>query len=397
MGKSAVESVPTASCRLDWLSLSFYAASETLQKKQLGWWLDAFGRFVPEPTFKDGAGRKFFEYSVFHDAGIGLRWTPPDGARNAGFLNVDLKGEFFKLTNPAQRAAIYLDASELEGFKHCTRLDAQRTLLDPHADAEEVHRMVREREVWVARYKGFRQLGETDSKGDAVKGASVVWGGPESAARGMTYNKAAEDGWDGLRAVRHEVLLRRQPARDCFQTLRQMLLQEEGPGCRYLAEVRFVQSVLAKQMTYLDTSRLAAVTDKAQWPENWAADSQPAEFWREVVDGNPVELTTTWRQEKSLEDSVAAMNNQYGRKAYNFVMWRMYGCGQSREEALDELFDCWAARAKEEDLPELVKLAKPGERKALAREFHRWRQAAAHNLEGFARRDPLGAKTDTAL
>lgn len=397
MGTAAVDSPPVDSCRLDWLSLSFYAASKELQDRQLGRWIETFERFVPQPTFKEGGGRRFFENSVFHDAGFALRWTPPDGAENAGHLSVDLRGEFFKLTDPAERAAIYLDAAELEGFKHCTRLDAQRTLLDPRADAEQIHRMVRDREVWVPRYGSFRQLAPTDSKGDAVNGASVVWGGPSSPSRGMTYNKAAEDHWDGVRAVRHEVLLRRQPARDSYKVLTQMCLEEEGPSCRYLAEVRFVQSVLSKQMTYLNTSRLAAIRDKASWPENWAADSEPAEFWQEVVEGEPVQISVAWRQEKSLEDSIATHNNQWGRKLLNYVLWRQYGCGQSRMEVLEELFDCWGARANDADLPELMKLAAPERKKALAREFHRIRQAAAHNLETFTRKDPIGGETTPVL
>lgn len=392
MGTSAVDSPPTDSCRLDWLSLSYFAANEELQKRQLGWWIEAFERFIPQLTFKEGGGRRFFENSVFHDAGVALRWTSPDGAGNAGHLSVDLRGEFFKLTDPVDRAAIYLDAAELEGFKHCTRLDAQRTLIDPLADAEEIHRLVRERLAWVPRYKAFRQLAPTDSKGDAVNGASVVWGGPSSPCRGMTYNKAAEDGWDGVRAVRHEVLFRRQPARDSFKVLQQMLLAEEGPACRYLAEIRFVQSVLAKQMTYLNTSRLAAIRDKADWPENWAADSEPAEFWREVVEGDPVQVKVTWREERTLEESQRAHDDQWGRKEAMYVLWRIYGCGQPREEVMEELFSAWASRLKDEDLPQLVKLTPAAKRRSLAREFHRIRKAANHNLEGFASRDPIGGE-----
>lgn len=397
MGASPVDSPPTDSCRLDWLSLSYFAAGEELQKAQLGWWVDAFERFIPQLTFKEGGGRRFFENSVFHDAGVALRWTSPDGTGNAGHLSVDLRGEFFKLTDPVDRAAIYLDAAEVEGFKHCTRLDAQRTIVDPMADAEDIHRLVRDRQVWVPRYKAFRQLAPTDSKGDAVNGASVVWGGPSSPCRGMTYNKAAEDNWVGVRAVRHEVLFRRQPARDSFKVLQQMLLAEEGPACRYLAEVRFVQSVLAKQMTYLNTSRLAAIRDKANWPENWAADSEPAEFWQEVVEGDPVQVKVTWREEKSLEDSITAHNDQWGRKLLNYVLWRQYACGQTREEVMEELFACWGSRANEADLPELVKLTPPDRKRELAREFHRIRQAAAYNLERFSRKDPIGGDDTPVL
>lgn len=371
---------------MDWLSLSYYAATAELQAKQLAFWDEVLRKVVPDPLYKSGGGRQFFENSIYHDAGLAMRWTSPDGTKNAGHLSVDLRGEFFKLATPQLRAAVVLDASELEGFKHCTRLDGQRTIIEPQADAEQIHRMVVNREVWVPRHSSYRQLAPTDSKGDAVNGASVVWGGPSSATRSMTYNKAAEDKWGDVRAVRHETKLLKQPARDAFVTLVNLLAEEEGPDNPYLAEMRFAQSVLAKHMTYLDTSRLASIPDKRQWPENWVRDSQPAAFWSEVVEGTPIELTTTWRSEKSLEDSQAAMNGQYGRKGAKFVLWRVYGHGQARQDVLEEIFAAWAARLKDEDLDELLLLVPEEARPALAQEFREWRAAGGHNLEGFARR-----------
>jgi len=389
MGKAFIDSRPTPSCRLDWLSLSYYAASEELQERQIGYFLELLRVFVESPTLKDGAGRKFFENSVFHDAGLALKWSSPDGSRNPGCLTVDFKGEIFKLMSPAQRAAVYLDAAELEGFKHCTRLDAQRTLIEPQADAEEIHRLVRERKVWVARHSSYSQLGKVDSKGDAVKGASITWGGPESATRCMTYNKALEDQWDCI-AVRHEARLRRQPARDYFARLLESLRAEEGPECRDFAEPTFVQSVLSKHMTYLDTSRLARTLDKKDWPENWVRDSEPAPFWAEVVQGVPMELQATWQQEKALEDSVAALSKQYGRKAALWVMWRVYSGAEDRYVALDLLFSQWAVRLRDEDLDELLKLIPDENRDRLIAEFATWRAVGAHNVELTHRETPTG-------
>lgn len=397
MGEGSVDSRPTDSCRLDWLSLSYYAATEELQEQQLAYWMSVLRAVVDEPVLKDGAGRRFFEHSVFHDAGLQCQWSPPDGAKNPGLLSVHLKGEIFKLLSPAQRAAIYLDAADLEGFKHATRLDAQRTILDPIADAEQVHRMVVNREAWVPRYSSYTQLGPTDSKGDAVKGASLVWGGRDSSARGMTYNKALEDKWEGVRAVRHEVMLRRQPARDSFATLVELLRQEEGAGGQHLAEVTFAQSVLAKQMTYLDTTRLAQIEDKRHWPENWARDSEPASFWQEVITGVPVELKTVWRAEKSLEDTMRAMNTQYGRKGALWALWRIYAHNQSREDVMEEVFAAWMSRVRVEDLEDVVALIPEERRVDLYEAFEEWQQAAAHNVEGFASKDPVGGKTDPAL
>ena len=397
MGKATTDSQPTDSCRVDWLSLSYYAASEALQQKQLSYFVDVLGHVVKEPTFKDGSGRKFFEHSVFHDAGIALKWSPPDGSRNPGLLSVDLKGSIFKLLSPSERAAIYLDAEELEGFKQCTRLDAQRTILEPQADAEQIHRMVANRQCWIARYSSYSQVGSVDSKGDAVKGASVTWGGRESAARGMTYNKALEDHWPDVRAVRHEVMYRREHARDSFQHLVRLLREEEGPDSKHLAEVRFAQSVLAKQMNYLDTTRLAHLADKREWPENWAKDSEPAPFMREVVDVVPVELQTSWREEKSLEDSHRSMKAQYGRKDALWCLWKIYGCGMTRQEVMDQSFSESISRLQEKDLEEILPLLPEEARGKLFAQFRWWRKTAALNIEGFASEDPEGGISTPAL
>lgn len=397
MGKSPVDSPVTDSCRLDWLSLSYFAATPELQARQLAFFDEVLRKVVTDPLYKDGGGRQFFENSVFHDAGVALRWSAPDGAKNPGHLSVDLRGEFFKLATPQLRSAVVLDAAGFEGFRHCTRLDAQRTIVEPQADAEQVHRMVVNRDVWVARHNSYRQLGPTDSKGEAIKGASVVWGGPQSAVRNMTYNKALEDKWGDVRAVRHETKLLKQPARDSFMALVNLLEEEEGPTNKFLAEIRFAQSVLAKHMTYLDTSRLAGIPDKKDWPENWVRDSQPAPFWSEVVEGTPIELTTTWRAEKSLEDSQAACNTQYGRKSSKYVMWRVYGCGEDRLAVLDDLFSAWCSRLKDEDLGELLSMCPEEVHEDLVRDFREWREAAAHNLEGFARKDPIGGKNTPEL
>jgi hypothetical protein len=213
----------------------------------------------------------------------------------------------------------------------------------------------------------------------------------------MTYNKALEDKWGDVRAVRHEVMLRRQAARDCYPVLLDMLRLEDGPECRHLAEVRFTQSVLAKQMTYLDTTRLARITDKRQWPENWAKDSEPASFWREVVDGVPEELRVAWRAEKALEDSHRAMKAQYGRKDAQWFLWRKYACGQSREEAMEESFAESMSRLQAKDVEEILPLIPEARRAEALADFREWQAAAAHNVEGGASRDPLGGKTDPAL
>jgi hypothetical protein len=232
----------------------------------------------------------------------------------------------------------------------------------------------------VARYEDYGQLGNVDSKGCAVKGASVCWGSPASATRCLTYNKAAEDRWLGVEAVRHEVRSRKQPARDLFKALIAEIRDPSSLDGRS-PETRFVQSVLSKQMTYLDTSRFARIQDKRDWPSNWAADSKPADFWQQVVEGEPLELRTIWRVEKALEDSMAAMKHQYGRKEALWVLWQVYGQGRSLEDALGMAFDQAAVRLRDEDLEELKRLVPEQEHEQLVADWPGIRATAAHNVE----------------
>lgn len=295
-------------------------------------------------------------------------------------MNVDLTGTTFKYLTPEERIAIYLDFAELEGFKHCTRLDAERTLLEPQADAEEIHRMVRNREIWVARFDSYSQLGPVDSKGDAVKGASVCWGQPQSARRGITYNKALEDKWLGVRAVRHEVRNRKAVARDLFKTLIAEI-RAASDSEQQTIESRFVQSVLSKTMTYLETSRFSAIQDKKEWPENWAADSQPAPFWSEVVTGDPIELQTQWRVTKSLEDSQYSEDQQYGRKRGKWSLWQVYGFDKTFASVAQERLDQALVRVRPEDLDEVAALLTPEQAARMRAEWEEVKGIAANNVE----------------
>lgn len=386
MGTAHLDGEPTNSCRLDWLSVSLFSASDALQREHLAYFLHISDTIAPGADYTEGGGRRFFANSLIcSESGVQVRWTEPSGGgNNSGYLNADLTGTAFKYLDKDIRAAIYLDIAEMEGFRQATRVDSQRTILEPEATAEEIHRMVRRRQVWVPRYDSYGQLGQVDSKGDAVKGASVCWGSEHSATRCMTYNKALEDKWEGLEAVRHEVRSRKQPARDLFKALIAELRDPSSLDDRS-PEARFVQSVLSKHMTYLDTSRFARIQDKADWPDNWASDSQPAPFWQQVLEGEPLELKTTWRVTKALEDSHAAMKQQYGRKDAMWVLWQVYGLQKPLDEVLRESLDQSVVRLRDEDLQELLRLVPKKHHRKLKRDWPEWRAAAAHNVEGEAR------------
>jgi hypothetical protein len=138
-------------------------------------------------------------------------------------------------------------------------------------------------------------------------------------------------------------------------------------------------------MAYRDTTRFAKVRDKREWPDNWAKTAPPAPFWQEVVTGVPMELKTRWNPVGSLEDTMASMGRQYGRRAGLYVLWRYIALQEPLDLILTDLLDSWAVRLRDEDLAELQALV-PNEDPALVAEaFAQMRSTAAHNVEGTTR------------
>ena len=267
----------------------------------------------------------------------------------------------------------------MEGFKQCTRLDAQRTVLNPSVSAEELHDQLVAGTCWVKSYKGFRQMGELTTRNAPGDASTVMWGAPTNAIRCRTYNKAAEAGWD-VPAVRHEVQMRKQPARDKFNYLIESLQVEQAEEAT-TAENAFVQSVLNQHMSYLDTSRFAKLTKK-NWPKNWAQRCENAEWWdKEVVTGDPKEIKTQWRLQKKLEDSVAASDIQYGRILGKWVLAQVLNEDITPEQAMLERSAQWFLRLQDSDLEDLMHLVPQEKHDELLEKWQSFRQVAAHNAE----------------
>ena len=380
MGERTLGAGPSASCRLDWLSVSLFGATVARQREQLSYFFSLLSAVSDGATWPEPSPAKFFQNAVSHEAGLSIKWTEPEfGKTNQGLISVDIRGTAFLALEREHRAALYLDIAEMEGFKQCTRLDAQRTVLNPSVSAEELHDRLASGTLWVKSFRDYRQMGPLTSRNACSGASTVMWGAPESAVRARSYNKAVESGWD-TPAVRHEVQLRRQPARDKFNFLIEQL-QVEQVGEATTAENAFVQSVLNQHMAYLDTSRLAKLTRK-NWPKNWAQRCEKADWWeKEVVTGDPKEIKTVWRLQKKLEDSVAAGDAQYGRIFAKWLIAEKYKFGMGIDESVLERVDQWMLRLKDEDLEELMHLVEPMHHAELKKDWADYRKIAAWNVE----------------
>ena len=380
LGTAALGQRPTASCRLDWLSVSLFGATANRQREQLGYFFGLLQDLSDGATWSEPSPAKFFANSVSHEAGLSIKWTEPSsGETNQGLISVDIRGQAFQSLDRDQRRDLYLDIAEMEGFKQCTRLDAQRTVLRPSMSAEQIHEALLDQALWVRSFRGFRQMGVLSGREALDGGSTVMWGSPQSAVRARSYNKAVEASWD-IPAVRHEVQLRKQPARDKFSALIDEL-QREDESKATTVETAFVQSVLNQHMAYYDTRRLAR-RRKKDWPKDWAQQCEKAEWWtKEVVTGDPKEIKTQWRLAKKLEDSVAASDVQYGRILGKWMISHCLNTGETPEEALLTRSAQWLIRLKDEDLEELFQLVPKEQHDELVKNWAAWRQDAAHNAE----------------
>ena len=381
VGERSLGQRPTASCRLDWLSVSLFGTTVRQQREQLSYFFSLLSAVSDGATWPEPSPAKFFQNAVSHEAGLSIKWTEPgSGTTNQGLISVDIRGTAFIALEREHRKALYLDIAEMDGFKQCTRLDAQRTVLSPAMSAEQLHDELCSGRVWVKGFRDYRQMGPLSTLNVTSNASTVMWGAPESAVRARSYNKAVEAGWD-VPAVRHEVQLRRQPARDKFNALVEQLQVEQAEE-ETSTENAFVQSVLNQHMAYLDTSRLAKLTRK-NWPKNWAARCENADWWdKEVVTGDPKEIKTQWRLQKKLEDSMAAANVQYGRIMAKTLFVKVHRDGMEPQDALLDMSAQWVLRLKDEDLTDLLALVPEKDHAVLLENWEKWRHIAAHNAEG---------------
>lgn len=363
MGTDVSEAKLSDSCRLDWLSVSYAPTTNGELEQCLSYFFQASKYFAPGSSFGEGTGRRFFTDSLSNrDAGILLRWTPHGGKINAGKVSIDLQGSFFQYTDADDRKALYLDISELPGFVKATRVDCQTTKLDPSVNSEELYQLVRDRRTWLSGYNSYSQLAAVDAKGDAVTGASTCWGKPTAAIRCLSYNKALEQGIKDCNAIRHEVRCRKLSAEGYFNDLLS-LLHQEADKSNSDAEQAFVRSVLKTHMNYLDTTRLANIKDKADWPKNWAFNSKTADFMEEVLSGPTHEVKRAFRLGQRLTDSVNAGAKQYGAIFSMYVMYLVEERGLTYEDAQDAVFAKFNAHLKDhhiERMEQLLPFIKPG-------------------------------------
>ena len=354
------EKTAIPSCRLDALSVTYRTPTTDSFEEILdfGYQLNSYVD-DSRPLRVAGTGRHFTH--VFRGGGlVVLEATPPvttDGsineARNAGVVSLTLNGQFFGACDASERAALLLQVRRQSGFYHCTRMDAQLTIVDPKVTAEDIVRQVEEGRLWAARFQTQRVYGSRNRDGLFTEGVTQYWGGKGSDLIARSYDKAAEQGWEQP-AVRHELQLRGDRANDRFIQLQGALArQETAPPLFLTAEGETVKAMLSQDLDYRDTGRWAG---KAK-PKNWAQSAPTPGWWKEAVGEARDSFEYSKRPKTDLDQTFEAFLDQYGRK---FALKCIKDAVNS-----DELVDEVVMGA----FLECVKRTKEGDAQAIAQEL----------------------------
>lgn len=382
MGKNAPAVELADSLRVDWGSFTYRCRTAAEIRDVVGYAIELGKGVAEDQAVTEAGGRRFFTHALaVADGGLLVRWSNPTDKINPGTVSIELQGTYWEQTeDAAYRRDALLDLAELPGFKKCTRLDAQRTVLNPVANSEDIWNRVRKREVWVPGYTGYSQLSPMDSKGEATNGASTVWGRPTAAVRCTTYNKALEHKRPDLNAVRHEVRCRGAAAEGYFDALITELRGEGDQTEATKAERLVCRSIISRHMTYMDTSRYAAIEDRKEWPKNWKREVMPADFMGEVLDGEFTEVKPARRVGKRLKERKAHADMQYGP---TYGLWLLADFLMDREdigECATRLMHCFFSRLKDEQAEELQAIT-GRDIDQLRQLITEWRRSALEHLE----------------
>jgi len=329
------------SCRIDSFTGTFKAPTQDRYEELLNFAYQINGFVDPSrPLRYQRKGQHFQE--VFTGGGlVTVEGTPPldpDGsvnnARNAGVVAITYPGKFFEALDSSERAQLLLDTARQTGFYHCTRLDAQLTQVDPLMTAQAVIAEVAAGRLWVLGFRNERVYGNRDRDGNWISGCSQYFGGRESDRQVRCYDKAAEQGWDRP-AVRHELQLRGDCARDRFIQLRGALQRQQGrEPLLQTAEQDFVKMTLKQDLAYRDTSRW---TGRPK-PKNWAQVAVEPAWWTQAVGEARDSFAYSRRPKTSLDAAVEAFLDQYGPKVAAWILKQAINADETAQEPLQRLF-----------------------------------------------------------
>lgn len=382
-GPLALVSVPTESCRIDWVSLSY----DTKSDDQVEDLLRETYRFLDGTFPGEGWGEvrpsKHFENMRTHGSKVRIHWTflserrGAKSAPNPGRFLIEMSGEPLGRMSSETRMDSLSYLTSLRGFRGASRLDCQRTWLDPLRTAEEIVMDFRRGDLWCIGYSQVRDHCWMDHRGQPRASATQYIGSPKGRKYIRIYNKGVEAGWEE-EALRVEVQYRREPA---AQHLNAMLarFERESPEADdpTTAEERTVNDLIAQDVRLRDTSRWRG----GERPQNWADAAPTPQWWEEMLDHVPEHLAVEYEDPKDLQRVWDNMLFQYGRKFALEALRQCIANGLGPSDFGAEFVDSCMARLKEEDVDVLYQVLRDVPRERVKEVFDQALSVSAWNTE----------------
>jgi hypothetical protein len=276
------------------------------------------------------------------------------------------------------RQELYSLVTQISGFRKCTRLDAQITVLNPEVDALALLGMVERQEVWPLGYGRGQAYCERSHGGQIVGPVTQYFGATDSDRRARVYDKAGEQGWD-VPAVRFEVQLRGAHASGTFAELARRCKADRYDGMMLVtAENGLVRDVVGTGLDFRDTTRWA----DGERPKNWAQFAPTPAWWEAVLGKHVDPIALQYERPVDLSATLEAALDQYGRKVALEVLRMAVVSDGDMDQVLRGVFLRAAARWRRDDLEILRGVLPAEDHEQLEKLYRVMTNAAARVSEG---------------
>lgn len=261
-------------------------------------------------------GGLFRQYSLPSDSLLSLGTSPADLRPDHGGsqkemipLVLELKGKACGRLSPFDRIQTISTLGRRPDFRRCTRIDGQRTWMDPPRSAEEICDDYDERKIWPYGYSSCRTWNPKNYQGEPVGGATFYIGSTKSQRMVRIYNKAAEQGWE-TPAVRVEVQARKDLAEGLFtEMMDRLMLTDPSPEEVQQMEETFTNEWLAADCDIRDISRWQGMP----LPKKWAQTATAPAWWEEMLGDVGEKLKVQVKRGEELGHARENAGRQYGR------------------------------------------------------------------------------------
>ena len=155
---------------LDYVTAVYSAATERIQQEQFDALVAVSEDVAPNWVISERGASRHYERCFASETGFRIELSEVASERTSvgGNICVSFPGIFWWLPSDKTAALNVLKLSQIEGFKHFTRLDFQNTELDPEWDAYRVREAVTQGDVWVKGASTYRDYMDRDADGDPV-------------------------------------------------------------------------------------------------------------------------------------------------------------------------------------------------------------------------------------